>query len=781
MTSIKTFCTNHRKDLFYLGLIFLMVCLFFDEAIRMKGIYFSGDIRTIILPFRHFIRESIFSGQIPLWSPYQLAGYPIYADYGTSFFYPLTYIFFVFFPFVASINYYITFLFLFCGIGFYLYARYLDMQPIAAFGTAVTAAFSGFMLVRINHPTIIDIPAWLPWLLIMAETTVRKRSWIWAGWTGLLGGLMFSWLQPQIMTYIFVLVNIYLLVCLFKTKNTSLKTLFYVLLSYNLFFLSSSCLYGLTLQELVGQSYRAIDNPWVNVTYASVSPAHFIRLLFPLFYGQPEAFDQHHSDTNFVETTAYWGIIPLLFFITYLFLVPKTRRNMFFSLFFLLGLFLALGKYNPVFALHKFIPILHFGRCPGRFLILSLAGISMITGFTLNHLIDKYNTKTLINGNLKITIYILSFLAFVGIAILFFWHPDMISRDTISGRDNIKRVFFIIASLLLFSLYLNNKLKTKIFIPVILCVLVLDYFFFARVLRVDFNALFPPQILTQNSSIADFIHKDKSVFRIYTLTNQMWSTNKEVQDQYDTFYRNISEYYGIESFHCGNTGGIWRFYQMLGPLENAYWNIDEASQQKALNERLHILAKSNVKYIITKQTLNNVNLKLVFSDNSTHTNVYLINSWWPRLYISNQWVKVTNQNEGIDLLLSQKYKNIPILESSNDVPAISNSDTYQTTSNGLFFSKYKYQQVTITKNNNNSGLLVLNDYNYPGWKAFVNGKPVPIYTVNQLFRGVIVPETPSSIVFKYYPVKLYLGVGITLISFFILTILSILYTKRTSK
>lgn len=64
---------------------------------------------------------------------------------------------------------------------------------------------------------------------------------------------------------------------------------------------------------------------------------------------------------------------------------------------------------------------------------------------------------------------------------------------------------------------------------------------------------------------------------------------------------------------------------------------------------------------------------------------------------------------------------------------------------------------------NDAGFLVLSDQYFPGWKAFIDGKDVPIYQVNGLIRGVVVPEGTHKVEFVYRPVKLYIStvIGVT--------------------
>ena len=52
---------------------------------------------------------------------------------------------------------------------------------------------------------------------------------------------------------------------------------------------------------------------------------------------------------------------------------------------------------------------------------------------------------------------------------------------------------------------------------------------------------------------------------------------------------------------------------------------------------------------------------------------------------------------------------------------------------------YDSQRVRIEAETSAPAVLMLNDTNYPGWRASVNGKPAPILRADYLFRAVLLP------------------------------------------
>jgi hypothetical protein len=57
-----------------------------------------------------------------------------------------------------------------------------------------------------------------------------------------------------------------------------------------------------------------------------------------------------------------------------------------------------------------------------------------------------------------------------------------------------------------------------------------------------------------------------------------------------------------------------------------------------------------------------------------------------------------------------------------------------------------------------AGLVVVSDLWDPGWRAWLNGTPVPVLRANHAVRGVVVPEGSSTLEFRYQPASFARGV-----------------------
>lgn len=70
--------------------------------------------------------------------------------------------------------------------------------------------------------------------------------------------------------------------------------------------------------------------------------------------------------------------------------------------------------------------------------------------------------------------------------------------------------------------------------------------------------------------------------------------------------------------------------------------------------------------------------------------------------------------------------------------------------------------VTIATAGETPALLVLGDLAYPGWRAEIDGRDVPVLTVDGLLRGVVVPAGSHVVTYRYRPTSLLVGVLVTI-------------------
>jgi hypothetical protein len=83
---------------------------------------------------------------------------------------------------------------------------------------------------------------------------------------------------------------------------------------------------------------------------------------------------------------------------------------------------------------------------------------------------------------------------------------------------------------------------------------------------------------------------------------------------------------------------------------------------------------------------------------------------------------------------------------------------------------YKPTAITIEAATDREGFLFLNEIDYPGWKAYVDGQEEAVLKANYLFRAIRLKAGSHRVVFKFQPTSFYLGATITLLTLVALTV-----------
>jgi hypothetical protein len=89
---------------------------------------------------------------------------------------------------------------------------------------------------------------------------------------------------------------------------------------------------------------------------------------------------------------------------------------------------------------------------------------------------------------------------------------------------------------------------------------------------------------------------------------------------------------------------------------------------------------------------------------------------------------------------------------------------------------YGRERVAIEAHARRRAMLVLTDVHFPGWKATVNGREVPIQRVNYLQRGVLLYAGPNRVEFTYEPASWRAGWILSLVGVVLLGVVLALNT-----
>jgi len=92
---------------------------------------------------------------------------------------------------------------------------------------------------------------------------------------------------------------------------------------------------------------------------------------------------------------------------------------------------------------------------------------------------------------------------------------------------------------------------------------------------------------------------------------------------------------------------------------------------------------------------------------------------------------------------------------------------------------YRPDRIALTVDTNQPSYLFLSEIFYPGWKALVDGKPVPILRGNYLFRVIELARGTHSVQFYYAPLTIKMGIAISMLTLVLITYVAISWFRRS--
>lgn len=366
-----------------------LAAIFLHKIVLGNQILANLDVFTYFYPYKAYVAEAIRSGSVPLWNPYLFMGAPLLANIQSAVLYPPSLpLYWLSVPRMVSVS--IVAHLVLAAVFSYGYARrVLRFGPWPALMSALVLAFSGFLGAQAGHVNQLCVLAWLPllfWLFFLSVTTRRP---IYALLTSVVVAVQFLGGHTQ-SSYI----NLFALgcysVCLPLTHQggglAQLRTLRELGRSWgrSLTVLAVVVSLGTALAavqlvptlELSRLSIRSAGLPYHQAVSFSLDPARLHRSLLP-----------NLAESPFSEYVAYLGMLPLLLALVGVWRRGRDGHPRFFLALALLGLFLALGMYNPLYyLLYRLVPGFGLFRVPARWLYLYAVGMAFLAGYGLQEL-----------------------------------------------------------------------------------------------------------------------------------------------------------------------------------------------------------------------------------------------------------------------------------------------------------------------------------------------------------------------------------------------------------
>lgn len=776
-------------------LLISFLIIYFGDFLLLRGMFFSSDLRSNEFQLRVYVGKVLHQGKFPLWVPELFCGYPLLGDYMAGLYYPLNLVLFYFLPDYAAFNYFILIHYFLLTIFVFIYARLIGISPLGALVSSLIYTYGGHCIVRTGQTTHLVAMTSMPIVITLLELSFKRKKNLYLWLAGIVSGLSIFNGHPKLIGFTMLFAAIYILARDRMDKQPeSIFTLPYLKRNIGkiILFIGIACGIGaIQLIPFIEQqqfSYRAQPDTYEHATYGSLNWQGLLTLVFPFIYGGP----YEHPDLYaiFFETCIYLGIVSL--FLIAIAVVGKKKKNYvhFFVWTIMLTLLLALGNHTPLYRLVFPFPLFNRTRVPAKILFITSFAAAILAGIGIDGLsgfFSRLRKAGIIRFLFRESLILFGIGLFLTGTILI-THSELrkLLVLSLSGKNFILAnalwqcglIGLVIVTFLFWLRY--HVLSIKKLKYLLIGFLIVDLFWFGNILKQDLNRAVNLQLCLSEPAAAKAIKQDQSVFRVYSLSNQLYEGYEDIYDSISLLTRFSGLYYQIPTFHLYGPSHILRYYELLGNIEAPWVPMSPQARATALYQKISILSIANVKYIITHIPLNNERLELVRNGD---VKVYRIKPFLPRAFFISEGVSLQKKQEILEFLNQPNFDptKIVVLEKFPDSILLKPKNLKSPAEIVRYYETL--HRILLKTVSSDSGFLFLSKYYYPGWHAYIDGKETQIYPANYLFNAILLPPGTHIITFIFRPISFYIGGSITIITLltFIYNIISPLYKKHLVK
>ncbi len=352
-----------------------------------------GDVYRYYYPFKHFAKECIINGELPLWNPYIFTGVPFLATPQSAIFYPFSIVSYIF-PLIPSMNWFYWIHLVLAGLFMFLFIKKMFNNTSTSLFASITFMLSPLLVLKINagHPALLSGWIWAPLILLFASE-LGKESYK-KYWMLIVSALTLSlcFLSGHTQSFYLILFLVVLYTLFSKPKALTKLFLACILTAF------IAMVQIIPTLEFTANSQRGESATWGYEQSASYSlpPKNLLTLLSPNVFGniKDKTFvDMGHPSSFFETYCNFFGVIPLiLFFVGCYYVFKDKSREVKWIVICIISLILSFGLYTPIYQyIYKLIPGLNLFRAPARFYFITLVTLIIIACYGWNKIMVLFS------------------------------------------------------------------------------------------------------------------------------------------------------------------------------------------------------------------------------------------------------------------------------------------------------------------------------------------------------------------------------------------------------
>ena len=744
---------NKALDFSVAFLLVLCTLVFFVNVLLSDESLYGGDFVLYFHPLKQFIRdEMVRAVTLPLWNIYQFSGAPLITNIQASLFYPLGFLYYLMTPDIA----YVYSTIFHCIIGsilMFLLMRSMSVSPVGSFFGAIVFAFNGYFMGHLyaGHLSFMQNYIWIPVIFLFLHRFTLSKRLPAATAAGLILGLQILGGFPQIAFYTLFASTLFILYkAVTGWSRQSVRDIVKLGSGLILFLFLGFCLAAvqvLPTLEFSRLSTRAGGINYAMATYESLHPKEILAFLVPDLYGNPvdQTYWRSRGFWHFWESCGYVGILPLFLLFVKGDRAEKKGERGFFVFLAFLAVFLALGKYNPLYPLIYRMPGFNSFRIPAQILFLYVFSVAVLSAIGLGKIADgEWSFRRgytlfawLTGGVLFLAVLSLHLFPFHFYSFLFrnfaegpVNHADLslLSARIIASLD--RTVLFFFLSLFLLWAVKARRLRVSLF-GVLACTIVfLDLYLFGAPLVKTHKFVTPDE----KRRLLDQLPSSPVEGRVVT-TDPMFRTNDGLEYGFPSIL-------GYDPLILKRYADFCLFSQDL-PADHHVVNLSGIT-----NPRAKLLRLLHVRKWVSEGRVINLENTVPYA-----------------FFVEEAVVK--KENEVLTYLQSDPFDPVKVVvleEGESGTGNISKKGKGEALESSCEVISYSLERIILKTSSNRPGYLVVSEVFYPGWRASVDGQGVEIYRGNYLFRVIPLDAGEHEVRMSFVSWPLRIGAVISLVA-----------------
>lgn len=372
----------------------LLSLFFFHNVLIGNSATFPWDFTGYHVPATSFVGRAIRSGQLPLWTPNTLLGYPIGLNPQSQAFYPIYAAYDLITalpPFgLRTLEIMEVLHIVAAGVFTYALARAIGLGRASSMLAGLVFALGGQLPMQAEHETIVATEAWIPLLLLLTIRLLEKRTLAFMGALALAFGMAVLAGFPQTIMWIGYFLFLFLVwqsVPLLRLRQYGTVLRDVLRLGFSLMLGA-----GIAAITLLPATQLALNS--VRAGKAVSFSANGLLSGAPLTLVLPKIFQSNVLPAVLPAgdptlTQIYLGILPLILLLVAIFTLPAGRHAHFFRLVAIVGF---IGSFGTLFPLYKPFELLPFAtRFRDAYTLLPFAvlGAAMLCGQVFERLLSS--------------------------------------------------------------------------------------------------------------------------------------------------------------------------------------------------------------------------------------------------------------------------------------------------------------------------------------------------------------------------------------------------------